>query len=208
MNRAHYETLNIPEDASDADIRQAYKRAAKEAHPDREGGDADRMSKINQAYNVLGHAGKRAHYDSTGEEQTLDSLEIAARKGLYGLINQALGSTDENANFVETVLTHLELNRQKFAAEEALYKNRIKNVAAHKRRLKRKKKGANVLLGVFEEKQRINKAKLANATFTLKCIERGIEMMQDYETVFEEAAAMQRLQSPFLVLGVDMAFRS
>jgi curved DNA-binding protein CbpA len=67
----HYETLGVEKTATDEEIKSAYRRKSAEYHPDREGGDTEKMSAVNQAYEVLGDTEKRAAYDATG----LDSYE-------------------------------------------------------------------------------------------------------------------------------------
>ena len=62
-----YEDLGVKPDATPAEIRRAYRSHASKNHPDRKGGDAKKMAKINAAYEVLSNAEKRAHYDQTGE---------------------------------------------------------------------------------------------------------------------------------------------
>lgn len=60
-----YETLGIDKSADTDEIRQAYKRLAKEHHPDR-GGDAEKFKKIQEAHEVLTDENKRRMYDLTG----------------------------------------------------------------------------------------------------------------------------------------------
>lgn len=64
-----YATLGIPRDASDADIKKAYRKLAMEYHPDRNGAaDAEaRFKEIVEAYEVLKDPDKRARYDRYGE---------------------------------------------------------------------------------------------------------------------------------------------
>lgn len=61
----HYDTLEISPTASQAEIKQAYRRLAKRFHPDsnREIGNHERISRINLAYEVLGDPGQRRSYD-------------------------------------------------------------------------------------------------------------------------------------------------
>ncbi|WP_347022477.1 DnaJ domain-containing protein [Bacteroides ovatus] len=50
-------------DATEAEIKAAYKQAAKSAHPDA-GGSNEKMQEVNAAWEVLGNAQKRAEYDA------------------------------------------------------------------------------------------------------------------------------------------------
>lgn len=61
-----YEILGLSSNASDAQIKHAYRRLVKEYHPDRNKNvDAHhRISQINQAYEILSDPLKRAHYDN------------------------------------------------------------------------------------------------------------------------------------------------
>ncbi|MEM9804784.1 MAG: DnaJ domain-containing protein [Cyanobacteria bacterium P01_D01_bin.56] len=62
----YYKTLELHESASQADIKQAYHRLAKQHHPDSRvdgTGDHERISEINAAYEVLGDPAARKRYD-------------------------------------------------------------------------------------------------------------------------------------------------
>ena len=65
MQPDHYATLQVQPGASTAAIRSAYRRLAKEHHPDlNESAEAKaRMQAINEAWAVLGNAAKRADFD-------------------------------------------------------------------------------------------------------------------------------------------------
>ena len=62
-----YDTLGVPKDASAEEIKSAFRRNASTHHPDREGGDAEKMAKVNRAYEVLSNPDKREHYDKHGD---------------------------------------------------------------------------------------------------------------------------------------------
>jgi curved DNA-binding protein len=66
--RDYYETLGVPRDASTEDIRKAYRRLARENHPDvnKDPGAADRFKEISEAYEVLRDPDKRKRYDQLG----------------------------------------------------------------------------------------------------------------------------------------------
>ncbi|HVD71706.1 MAG TPA: J domain-containing protein [Actinomycetota bacterium] len=60
-----YAVLDLPRDASEDDVRHAYRRLARTSHPDLGGGAgaADRFRRITAAYEVLGNTQRRASYD-------------------------------------------------------------------------------------------------------------------------------------------------
>lgn len=64
----HYEVLGVAPDATQAEVVAAFRRLAREMHPDRfRGGDRERAEQlfqaITEAYNVLSDAGRREEYD-------------------------------------------------------------------------------------------------------------------------------------------------
>ena len=66
--RDYYDVLGIPRDASEADIKSAFRRLAREYHPDvNKSADAEeRFKEINEAYAVLADDKKRVAYDRFG----------------------------------------------------------------------------------------------------------------------------------------------
>ncbi|HEX6612183.1 MAG TPA: DnaJ domain-containing protein, partial [Hyphomicrobiaceae bacterium] len=68
-----YETLGVTADASQDDIRKAYRKAAKESHPDLNPGKPEaeaRFKEINAAYDIVGDADKRKRYDAGEIDET------------------------------------------------------------------------------------------------------------------------------------------
>jgi len=67
--RDFYETLGVSKTASDADLKSAFRKAAMQCHPDRHPGDKQaeaRFKELNEAYQHLSDAQKRAAYDRYG----------------------------------------------------------------------------------------------------------------------------------------------
>jgi len=64
-----YELLGVPRDASAEDIKRAYRRQARQHHPDA-GGDEDDFKQVTHAYQVLSDPQKRARYDRFGDDGT------------------------------------------------------------------------------------------------------------------------------------------
>jgi curved DNA-binding protein CbpA len=61
-----YELLDTLPGASPLEIKRAFRRKAKETHPDK-GGTADKFASVSRAYLVLSDPIKRARYDETGD---------------------------------------------------------------------------------------------------------------------------------------------
>lgn len=70
MSKDFYEVLGVNKDASDDEIKRAYRKLAHKYHPDKQGGDEEKFKEINEAYQVLSDKSKRQQYDQFG--QTFD----------------------------------------------------------------------------------------------------------------------------------------
>jgi curved DNA-binding protein len=69
MSKSLYETLEVTENATEAEIKKAYRKLARKYHPDinKEAGAEDKFKEINAAYEVLSDKEKRAQYDQFGD---------------------------------------------------------------------------------------------------------------------------------------------
>src|ERR1019366_1587964 len=67
--RDYYEVLGVAREASDADLKAAYRKLAMQHHPDRNPGDNEceqKFKELNEAYDVLKDGDKRAAYNRFG----------------------------------------------------------------------------------------------------------------------------------------------
>jgi molecular chaperone DnaJ len=94
--RDYYAVLDVARNASEADIKKAYRRLAMKYHPDRNPGDHDaeeRFKEAKEAYEVLTDAQKRAVYDQHGHAG-LDAARQGAGGGPGGGFGGAEGFSD------------------------------------------------------------------------------------------------------------------
>jgi curved DNA-binding protein len=69
--RDYYDTLGVSRDATEKEIKKAFRKLAQRYHPDKNPGDAQaeqKFKEINEAYTVLSDADKRAKYDRFGAQ--------------------------------------------------------------------------------------------------------------------------------------------
>lgn len=103
MNKNYYEILGVSENATENDIKKAYRKLAKEYHPDTHKGDANaenRFKEISEAYAVLKNAEKRKKYDDmrrfgggSGAYQNMDFEDLGSmfRGGFTGRRSAGFG---------------------------------------------------------------------------------------------------------------------
>lgn len=63
----YYDRLGVAKDASEDEIKKAFRKLAHKYHPDKGGGDEKKFKEINEAYQVLSSKEKRRQYDHTGQ---------------------------------------------------------------------------------------------------------------------------------------------
>ena len=97
-----YKILGVSEDASADALKKAYRKLAKENHPDATGGDkrkTERFKEINEAYQILSDDKKRAEYDTYGSTfgsnpsgpQGFGGFDFSGFQGFNGQQGQPFG---------------------------------------------------------------------------------------------------------------------
>ena len=68
MDKNYYDILGVSKNASESDIKSAFRKLSKKYHPDinKEAGAEDKFKEINEAYSVLSDKEKRQMYDTFG----------------------------------------------------------------------------------------------------------------------------------------------
>ncbi len=81
--RDYYKTLGVERNASEADVKAAYRRLARKHHPDvnpNDKGAEARFKEVNEAYQVLGDLEKRKKYDALGADWERGAPEEEMRR--------------------------------------------------------------------------------------------------------------------------------
>jgi len=171
-----YDILGVPPDASEAEIRAAYRSRAKKAHPDA-GGSAGEFSELGAAVRVLTNPDARARYDRTGEtDDPAGNIDAEA----LGILSQILTPVmvDEAAKYTDVI------GRMRRAVNEEKHKctTARKELEGHAKRLDQfvarftKRPDNDVLGRLMADK--------------LKALHRGIEAAKNHEIVLDRALGL------------------
>lgn len=95
--RDYYEVLGVAKNASDDEIKKAFRRKAIEYHPDKQGGDEEKFKEINEAYEVLKDSKKRQRYDQFGHAGVGSSAASDGGNPFAGF--GGFGGQGQNINF-------------------------------------------------------------------------------------------------------------
>lgn len=85
-----YEILGVTRDASEEDVKRAYRRKAREHHPDA-GGDENEFKELTTAYEVLKNPEARANYDRYGDPRGPSGADLGGLGDLNDLISAFFG---------------------------------------------------------------------------------------------------------------------
>jgi len=94
MKKTYYEVLGVPSGAREDEIKKAYRKLAKETHPDLHPEDKaaeERFKQINDAWEILSNAEKRKKYD-----QELSGISGKKNKKQSGAKTAPVGKVDIN----------------------------------------------------------------------------------------------------------------
>src|SRR5256885_8920587 len=102
-----YKTLGVAESADEAAIKKAYRKLAKEFHPDVTGNDkkkTERFKEINDAYSVLGDVQKRKEYDRLKHAPVRpdgmpEGFDADAFAQTFGRARTSAGGVEMNGDF-------------------------------------------------------------------------------------------------------------
>ena len=64
MPKDYYKILGVNKDASEEEIKRAFRKLAHAHHPDKKGGDESKFKEVSEAYSILSDKKKRAQYDT------------------------------------------------------------------------------------------------------------------------------------------------
>lgn len=180
-----YEVLElapVPSERHSADaIKRAYRRLAAKYHPDREGGNTERMQEIQAAYDVLSDPVKRARYDATGEVAAPAPDKVAeAIKRLFAQVCDDPLVSDPIKTMREHITGETTRAHEAIRMAEARIKRRLRMA----NRIKRQGDGENVLRGLLMARVESERREIEAVRAAMVDMEGMLKAIGEYQ--FEE----------------------
>jgi curved DNA-binding protein CbpA len=147
----HYKILGVAREASDEEIRFAYRRRSSECHPDK-GGNTEEMAAINEARDVLLDPERRAAYDEGRAAPVRENVGLEAKNLLFQMFDAVLEHAPEE-NPIKAVEFFLEQHIGEFQDTLTKLERRIAKFRAVAAKVKVKKKGTDNLFLFFTERK-------------------------------------------------------
>lgn len=179
MQKSLYEILGVESTATKEEIKQAYRKKAKESHPDK-GGNKEEMTNLSIAYRILSNDAKRAKYDETGSIEA----EVDFNSKFMSTISQFLLpmidriSDLDSTDLIELLkhnITNTLKNTEKSKSEVL---NKIKSYENVRKRVKSKKN--NLILQVLDNQINGLNQSLGAHDVDIDFLRECIETLNDY----------------------------
>jgi curved DNA-binding protein CbpA len=175
-----YAELDLPRDATSQQVRSAYRKRAKKAHPDG-GGSSDKFNKISRAMLILSDPVRREKYDRTGDmdERTPDNAVAVAISIIVGfvmqVISQHVAATAPDpctVDLIATMRAHFKKQRTEFENQKVPIVKAAKKMEQVENRFRARKKSNPLLLAALKNQR-------AGTQEPLRALDQKIQQLDD-----------------------------
>lgn len=189
-----YEILGVPEDANNDDIKAAYRKKAKDTHPDVEGGNSEQFQRVHSAFVTLSDSSKRAKYDSGDTSEDINPYGVALNR-ILAVFQEIVDKAEidyikthnivkQITNTLEAELDEVERAIRQLTQLEKSYKNKLSEI---KKRMKAKGK---VPAQIFEQVLLTKIRQVTNGKNKAKqdeqILEQALDILDSFEYCFED----------------------
>lgn len=184
MNEDLYRDLGVEPDATDEEIKKAYWNKAKENHPDKEGGNAEKMALINKAHAILSNPSKRKKYDETGEtEEQAFSSKFASF--MAQILTQVINETSNvnQQNLIASIKVKVLKNQTDFYRAISDVEKEIHHFDNIKNRMSTKKDKTMIM--ILEETIKSKKRLIKGIENDIQFMKHCYEVLNDYDYMID-----------------------
>jgi molecular chaperone DnaJ len=98
-SKNYYDILGVKKNASEDDIKKAFRKLAQQYHPDKAGGDEKKFKEVSEAYSILSDKKRRAEYDTYGQTFNGAGPQGGGFSGFEGFDFSQFGGQGFNGSF-------------------------------------------------------------------------------------------------------------
>lgn len=181
-----YNDLDVSKDATDDEIKDAYRKKARSHHPDL-GGDEEKFKKSLFAYNVLKDSTKREKYDRTGNTETEDT-NSAAKQILANLIASIIADPrfdPKKSDLFEAVSGEVSTRKKAFKKNS---KSLVKLIAKFEEANKRIESDDSYFSNVVEDKRKFLNNELEEFNVQIEICNNMKELVSKARYKFDECS--------------------
>jgi hypothetical protein len=175
-----YATLGLSKGATTAEIKAAYRKKAKESHPDK-GGDPEVFTQLSIAYSTLKDEESRAYYDATGKQRSTSIDPVHGHAvSIIATVFSRFAERDDmlSIDLPGMIIAEIEAMVRK---SQNIYDNGMAEVARlgkARNKLRRKKKQApDYIVQMIDGRIAMLQVPLAEAKFQLDATKRARELL-------------------------------
>ncbi len=199
-----YEALDVDKDASEEEIKDAFRRKAKRHHPDK-GGSEKEFNKVSEAYAILSDPYKRDQYDKTGNSDTMSEesrilLAVMSRlAGVFGSIVDNLGPmifrTDVKSEMSRTIVE----TRKRFSIRKKAAEQKLRHYGRVRKRIGFKREKRNVFTDVLDEKIKGCHREAAECSFEVKVGNKMLQIIRDFNFTYDKFEQLTEEQTSAMI---------
>lgn len=177
-----YEILGVESDATDKQIKYAYRQQAQKTHPDKEGGSEEAFNEVKEAYEILKDEARRAAYDSTGSvDKRYGRLDEEVAKAVTDVFIAILNNNKcEVVDYVAKVLEHFEQACERLKKELEKIKVMIGKLELLLTKVVCNDSKTNLFGDVIDSQIRINEVRMNECNIQLMIGELAIARLKKY----------------------------
>lgn len=207
-----YEELNLPKTATTAEVKAAYRRRAKKAHPDA-GGSSEKFNRLSRAMLILSDPVRRQKYDQTGDidEATPDNAVAVALSIIVGFVAQAISQhVSANApdpcgvDLVDLARRHFKKQRLEFENQKVPIAKMAKKMEQVEKRFKKRKNANPLLLAALQNQRLGTQEPLRALDQKIQQLDDALLLLDGYD--FEPDKSAQQTAPPMVGLGGFIRF--
>ncbi len=172
MKQSLYDILGTTKDATQEEIKEAYRNQAKLHHPDKEGGSHEKMEQINKAYEILKDPTSRKRYDETGSTEKIPEFNVRFKAFIQDIFMKLVDARDvKTTDLIGAFADHMEKMIKDWTKTKKDYRKRADHLKLVVERLRSKTE-----YDPFKEVVQMN---IDGLEQTLKMIDIDIEFVKE-----------------------------